>query len=491
MPFGTPVPQADSFRVPMRDGVRLHTDVYLPPSPTRLPAVLIRTPYDKTRPDTLLPDIAARLTDAGLAVVTQDVRGKIRSEGRTEPFRAETGDAWDVLEWITAQRWSDGTVGCWGNSYYGFTAWVALASLHPAVRALVSRLTTTDIGGELIHRGGVFRLGPMVDWLTTTWADRANLATSPDWSRRPFAGLLDELPAVTGELSPAQWPTTPPGANRWRQLAFGDHTPGHGRVPTLHWTGWYDLFQSGQLRDWCRAQRAARAPQYLIAGAIDHQDDPHTPDGHGPDHLTDPAARETMLDRSLTPVIDFLLRHLGTGGAGEPPPPVRWQSTGTGRHTAPCWPPPGTRTLRLHLADAPAAASGPEGGALVARPDAEARPAGWDHDPDDLVPATDTNWWRPLPALPDERQVEGRPDVLTFTGSASRPSGLLGEQRPRRGEIHVPNRGLFRREVPRVVGTSPARGRSSCLQTVARHIDSDRPCRTPMTPPPGNAIVSR
>ncbi|MFF2502619.1 CocE/NonD family hydrolase [Streptomyces sp. NPDC058067] len=416
--------------MPLRDGVRLHTEVYLPPSPTRLPAVLIRTPYDKTHPDTLLPDIAARLSEAGLAVVTQDVRGKIRSEGVPAPFISEVGDAWDTLEWITAQRWSNGTVGCWGNSYYGYTAWAAVAAGHPAVRALVSRLTTTDIRGELLYRNGVFRLGPMVEWLTSTWAGRANVVPGPDWSRRPFAQLLEGLHTMPGVLPPAEWATAPPGDRRWQQLAFGGRAAGHGRVPTLHWTGWYDLFGSGQLRDWRRARQVERAPQYLVATATDHQDDVLTTSGRSPDHLTDPAAREAMLDRSLGPVIDFLLRYLGRGVPRSPSPAVRWESTGAGLRSAPCWPPPGAATVRLHLADAPAAAGGPEGGALSLHPSRTPGRASWEHDPGNLVPTTDLNGWRPLLALPDERSIERRPDVLTFTGSARRhPLQLAGPAR--------------------------------------------------------------
>ncbi|MEV8562426.1 CocE/NonD family hydrolase [Streptomyces sp. NPDC051917] len=433
VPFGTPIPQAEPHRVRLRDGVRLHTEVHLPPPPTRrprLPAVLIRTPYDKTHPDTLLPDIAARLTEAGLAVVTQDVRGKIRSEGRPVPFTAEVADAWDTLDWITAQPWSNGTVGCWGNSYYGFTAWAAAASGHPALRALVSRLTTTDIGQELVHRGGVFRLGPMVEWLTSTWTGRANVLPAPDWSRRPLAELLDALPDTGSPLPPAEWATTPPGDARWRQLAFGGRDPGHGRIPTLHCTGWYDLFQRGQLRDWQRARSSASAPQHLLAGATDHQDDLFTPSGRSPDHLTDPAARKAMLDRSLSPATNFLLRHLAGGAAGASLPPVRWQSSSGRWHTARCWPPPKAVSVRLNLVDASAAATGPQGGALSARPDTTPHTASWDHDPANPVPTTDLNWWRPLLALPDERTVERRPDVLTFTGpTCGDPLQLAGPVR--------------------------------------------------------------
>ena len=385
VPFGAPVPQADTLTVRLRDGVRLATDVYLPASPGRLSTVLIRTPYDKTRPDGLLPDIADRLVAAGFAVVVQDVRGKVRSEGRAVPFVAEVADGWDTVEWITAQPWSGGRVGCWGNSYYGFTARAAAASGHPAVRALVARLTTADIGGEFTHRNGVLRFGPMVEWLTTTWAGRANLTGAIDWSR-PADELLAGLPRPPREFS----------------------LPGHDHVPTLHCTGWYDLFQAGQSADWRHAVRSARAPQYLVASAGDHQDDLFTRDGHSPDHTTDPGAREAMLDRTLGPVLAFFARQL-RGDGGPELPPVGWECAGEGWQSAPSWPPPGAAPLRLHLT----------GDELLCAPAARPRVVSWEHDPAEPVPLTDTDWWRPLLALPDERPVEARPDVLTCTGTPS------------------------------------------------------------------------
>ncbi|WP_236047248.1 CocE/NonD family hydrolase [Streptacidiphilus fuscans] len=410
VPFGSPVPQADALTVRLRDGVRLATDVYLPPSPGRSPTVLIRTPYDKTRPTGLLPEIADRLTDAGYAVVVQDVRGKVRSEGRAVPFVNELADGWDTLVWITAQPWSNGAVGCWGNSYYGFTARAAAASGHPAVRALAVRLTSADIGGsgsgsggsgvgsevgEFTHRNGVFRFGPMVEWLSTTWAGPANLDGAIDWSLPPHQ-LLAGLPRLAVDL----------GAD------LGVDFPGHGRVPTLHCTGWYDLFQAGQLADWRRAVGSARgrAPQYLVASAGDHMDDLFTRDGRSPDHLTDKTAREAMLDRTLAPVVAFFDRHLrGRDDRLDsvPVPPVRWECAGAGWHAGSEWPPAGAVPVRLHLVAR---------GALRSVPNPQSQNTCWEHDPADPVPVTDADWWRPLLALPDERAVESRPDVLTFTG---------------------------------------------------------------------------
>lgn len=388
----------------MRDGTRLATDVYLPPAPGRLTAVLVRTPYDKTHPGTLIPDIAGRLTAAGFAVVAQDVRGKIRSEGKPVPFVSERPDGADTCEWITRQPWSDGTVACWGNSYYGFTAWAAAASGHPAVRKVITRLTTTGIGGEFTHRNGVRRLGPVTEWLRSTWSGPENITERIDWAGRTPEELLSGLPSAVREIA-----ALPPGSAPWDGPRFAGRGQDHGRLPTLHCAGWFDLFQAGQFADWRRARRGA-APQYLVAGATDHMDDLFVPDTGSADHLADPDARDAMLDRSLSPVIDFL--------RGATAPPVRWQLAGGGWQRDRTWPPPRARELRLYLTGAGrSCAEGGEGG-LSPVPDRRTGIACWEHDPGSPVPCLDRDWWRPLLTAPDERVVERRPDVLVFTSDA-------------------------------------------------------------------------
>ena len=143
----TPVDEhATSHLVPMADGIKLATDVYLPQGNTheRLPTVLVRLPYDKSGRYTFLPAIAARLTARGFAAVVQDVRGKFRSEGDRVPFVNEAVDGARTLDWIVDQSWSDGTVGMMGDSYYGFTQWAAAATGHPALRAIVPRFTGSE-----------------------------------------------------------------------------------------------------------------------------------------------------------------------------------------------------------------------------------------------------------------------------------------------------------------------------------------------------------
>src|SRR6185295_11585848 len=162
-------PNADQVMVPMSDGVRLATDVYLPDAPGRLSTVLVRLPYDKSAPFAFMPRLARHFTDHGFAFVAQDTRGRARSEGETFAFVHEVPDGAATLEWITRQPWSDGVVGMFGDSYYGWTQWAAVASGHTALRAIVPRVTSVEVGLDWRQIGGVFAAYQMVEWSAGTW----------------------------------------------------------------------------------------------------------------------------------------------------------------------------------------------------------------------------------------------------------------------------------------------------------------------------------
>lgn len=401
---------ADQVRVSCRDGVRLATEVYLPSRrPAPVPAVLIRTPYGRNASDSLLASIADRLTGSGYAVVVQDVRGRGESDGVAVPFAHELYDGAATLDWLVAQSWSNGSVACWGNSYYGFTAWAATASGHPAVRALVSRLTSPR-PTAFSHDGGVLRLGPMVEWMNSTWAGPENVVPVIDWSTRPLGGLL-----TVGQRHMLR-----DVSRAWQRIAR-EVGAALGRVPTLHWAGWFDLFQRAQLRDWRSVSTTPR--QFLIASASDHLDNVWSATGSSPDHLIDATARDAMLDRTIDPVIDFLDVHL-RGTSDRRTPPLRWEVAGAPRRnawqTSPSWPPAGAARHTLRLSGS---------GRLV--PDtvsAAGGTLGWEHHPSDLVPMIGTDWWRPLLHQGDTRSWLNRDeDVCTFTAEAgTTPLDLAG-----------------------------------------------------------------
>lgn len=417
--------------VPMRDAVRLASDVYLP---ARIPAatVLVRLPYDKSGRFSFMSRIASRFVDRGYAVVVQDVRGKARSEGEPVAFVNEASDGEDTLDWIAAQTWSTGVVGMFGDSYYGFTQWAAASTRHPALRAIVPRVTTTSLADGWVYNQGLFCLYAMVEWAATAWIDEFLYEDVPDWRVRPLEQMIPRMRDGRRSANLDRWRRTPPQDPFWSTSFVGGERPvlGRVRIPVLHSGGWWDVFQRGQVADFLAMSQAGVPDQHLVMGSTDHFDDALSAgDGPAPDIEVDDEALERFLPGYLAPALEFFDRHL-VGRAAPSIPRVRWHVANEGWRTASTWPPAGAEELQLFLAGSRHALDGPHGGDLASASDRSASDVSWTHDPEDLVPDLVEDVWRPLLRLPDEREVEGRDDVLTFTGEAARrPLDLAGPVR--------------------------------------------------------------
>src|SRR5262245_20508294 len=108
-------------KVPMRDGVLLSTDLYLPAGDGAFPTGLIRTPYQNNLDVYVLKGRA--LASLGFACAVQDCRGRYDSDGAYYPFVNEAADGFDTQEWVGAQPWSNGRIGMSGGSYEGWVQW--------------------------------------------------------------------------------------------------------------------------------------------------------------------------------------------------------------------------------------------------------------------------------------------------------------------------------------------------------------------------------
>ncbi|WP_373063179.1 CocE/NonD family hydrolase [Gemmatimonas sp.] len=151
------------------DGVALAADVILPGERPagRISTVLIQTRYWRSFrmrggggpsiPQGPREPIAARLVEAGYAVVIVDVRGTGASNGVWRwPWSAdEVRDMGPVIDWIVAQPWSNGAVGATGVSYEGTTALLAAATGRPALKAVLARQIEWQLADETLAPGGV------------------------------------------------------------------------------------------------------------------------------------------------------------------------------------------------------------------------------------------------------------------------------------------------------------------------------------------------
>jgi uncharacterized protein len=411
-------PSAEQHMVPMRDGVELAVDAYLPSGAGPWPSVLVRLPYDKNGRYCWMPQIAGHFTARRYAFHVQDVRGKFRSGGEVNAFIHEIDDGHDTLEWMTQQPWCNGAIGMWGDSYYGFTQWTAVASGHPALRAIVPRVTVADLFGWL---AGVTPLYG-AHYLAQYWSDSLTHHFTPDWSHRPLCELFEEAFEAIGSRSIAFDRIL---AEERGQAGVDLYASGHPfdrlRIPTLHGVGWFDNITPPHMLDYERlmADPEAAPYQYLHAGSTDHENYrfEDVPVSAANDHATDDDALERMLPRYLEPALDFFDAHLSGRTDPATVPRVRWHLGNEGWRESPSWPPLGATPARLHLTAA---------GGLGADP-GEAGEAAWVHDPADLVPSTIVDPFSFLHEYPDEGEVAARSDVVVFTGEVlSAPLTLAG-----------------------------------------------------------------
>src|SRR6185503_7358385 len=208
--------------IPMRDGVSLAADVWLPKAPGRYPVLLARTPYMKT--GLRLNEWAAWFASRGYAFVVQDTRGRGDSEGTFDAFFGEGKDGFDTIEWLAAQPWSNERVGTLGLSYLGTAQWLA-AREHPPHLACMA---PTASGGrwfdELPYNGGAFMSLFALAWTNEVSAriDQEANADDVDWATVLAHRPLLTSDSVLGRVMPLYraWITNSTTGAYWDRIRF-------------------------------------------------------------------------------------------------------------------------------------------------------------------------------------------------------------------------------------------------------------------------------
>ncbi|MFD1039386.1 CocE/NonD family hydrolase [Virgibacillus byunsanensis] len=243
----------------VRDGVKLYANIYRPNDAGAYPVLLCRLPYNKN-----LSDFSHRYIDPirtainGFVVIIQDVRGRFASEGEFEPFVQESTDGYDTVEWAADLPYSNGKVGMFGLSYYGFTQLYASLEKPPSLKAIFPAMTGS-IYSEAFNKGGVFQFAAAETWILDSIA--------PDYLKRKqdtstYAESMKEIISDLDQIE--EWHDYKP-INQWppvmkhpelREL-FTKHitkehitetlskeklTSANLTIPAFHLAGWYDNF---------------------------------------------------------------------------------------------------------------------------------------------------------------------------------------------------------------------------------------------------------
>jgi uncharacterized protein len=377
--------------VPMRDGVKLATGIYLPEGPegkARWPVVLIRTPYGKNTQATSNAVWTAR----GFVLVVQDCRGKFKSEGEYRPFVDDGADGYDTVEWIAKQPWSNGKVGMFGASAMGITTNLAAMMNPPHLTAGFVMVARSSIYNQSAFLGGVYRKELNDRWLKSQNAESVITETL---KHNVYDGFYD-----SNEMS-----------KHWQEI----------RIPIYNWGGWYDIFDQGNIDNFVGLQQKGGGQ------AAGHQKLTMGPWGHGQiDEVKYPENAggvfgKISLDAALR-WFEYWLQGKDNGIMSEPS--VRYyvmgdatdpNAPGNEWRTAQSWPVP-AKTASYFLSAGGALSEKQPGG--PESPESKDSTDTYNYDPKNPVPTIGGGNLYIKKGPMDQRAIGDRKDILKFTTPA-------------------------------------------------------------------------
>ena len=261
-------------KIPMRDGVELSANVFLPKAEGKFPTILSRTPYGKGRAKGGEGSFyAAR----GYVYVSQDCRGKGASAGQWTPFVNEARDGKDTHRWVLDQPWSNGAIGTTGGSYVGFTQWTSAPGSGEYLKAMFPVVPLIDPYDDLVYVGGAYQLSLMMGWGSSTSGSPAIRGWKlPDWLK-----AFETLPlrtwdrAIENEVQYLRdWVAHPHFDAYWQPCSL------RGRAqdittPCYVICGWYDLFAKSVFEHVNAVRNTSRSPdarqrQHVLMGPWTH-----------------------------------------------------------------------------------------------------------------------------------------------------------------------------------------------------------------------------
>jgi len=381
------------LRVPMSDGVVLLADRYAPANADNQPLVLVRCPYGRRGAWGMM---AGRLfAERGFQSVVQSCRGTFGSGGELDPLGiTEQADGLATVEWLRRQPWYPGSFGTWGPSYLGVTQWAIAGAGLPDHKAMAIQVSSTR-PRELIQCGGSFALETMLEWIDqVAHQERPGAMFRQQLRARALRKLhgrlpLGDLDAVATGAQQDYWQAwLGDDQDFWARHSFAI---GPERVTaSVHMIGgWHDIFLPAQLRDYGALRAAGHQPRLTI----------------GPWRHADNDAAALWVHEGL----EFLRAHLNGSAAEQPSDPVRIFVTGADQwRDLPAWPPVGTAQTWYLQPD----------GQLGADLPGDSQPDEYTYDPANPTPNLAGPVGAQGAARVDNRMLEARPDVLTFTGTA-------------------------------------------------------------------------
>ena len=378
-------------RVRAPDGTVLLTDAYVAAPSRPLPTILIRSPYGRRG---VHGTIARVFAERGYHAVVQSTRGTFGSGGRLD-FDTEAEDGRAAADWVTAQPWSDGTIGTFGGSYLTFTQLALASTRPPQLKAMAIAIWPAE-RRAYHYPGGAFALDRL-GWAYTLEHQEKPLALVRTMlrQRKELAPAFGHLPLREADTVLVGHPVAyfqdalehdQPGDPYWAHSDFRPVLKDLG-VPVTMLAGWYDVVLPQMLADYQLLRDSGQQVRLTVGG------------WH---HTSRELYRQELID-----AFDWFGTHLLGRAPQADRAEIRIEVMGGGGwRDLPGWPPAAT-TQRWHLHP---------GGVLDPATPPDGEPDRYVYDPANPTPAvggTSVMHFGPR----DNRALERRPDVLRYTSA--------------------------------------------------------------------------
>jgi len=410
--------------VPMRDGVHLSSDIYLPDAPGPFPTMLMRRPYDNNAGSNVpwgTVEWGVYYAKRGYAVVLQDTRGRYDSEGEFNAWHDDPADGYDTLEWIGQQPWCNEKIGMFGSSYSGLVQWLAAPEGSQYLKAIAPWVAPSDFYQSPNYTQGAFQLGLSAGWgmgMTTRTAQDISVF---DWERLYRHLPIIDLMASVGYENRfyTEWLSHPDYDDYWKEVSNPEHFQ-RMDVPAFSFDGWFDLYANAPFVNFNGMRENALSPearrsQKLIQGPWTHAltRSLTTKVGSidfGPKAMVDLRSLELRW-------FDYWLKGIENGIMDEPPIMLFIMGENVWRFENE-WPLSRTQYVNYYLrSDGQANSVSGDGVLSLEGPPGDEKSDTFVYDPEDPVPTLGGQicCW-PGPEGPhDQRSVEQREDVLVFS----------------------------------------------------------------------------
>lgn len=444
--------------MPMRDGIRLATDIYRPKGDKKVPIVFSKTPYQFNtwvdgKMTTRTLEEAYNAVSRGYAYVVQNERGRYFSEGEWDILGAPITDGYDAFTWMSAQSWSNGKIGVIGCSSTAEWQMAVASQNHPALAAMVAQGYGAGIGrvGKFMEQGNWYRGGAgqmlFTAWLYGTQNDKfkptfPKTVQQKDLQRlQRFYDMSTEMPRVDWSVGLRHLPLQDiiknvkgqegvyedmirrkPNDPKWfKGGLYHDDMPLN--TPAYWFVSWYDVSSAPNIALFNHVRNSAKDKaiadnQYLVIAPVLHCSYKRATENTVVGERSVGDARLNY-DELTWGWFDMLLKG-EQNDFKQKNPRVRYYTMGSNKwQQSETFPPAGAEMQSFYLSSAGKANTRNGDGQLLAAPPKENKPDAFQYDPMNPVPSYGGNVCCTGNAVQggsfDQSTMELRDDILVYT----------------------------------------------------------------------------